>query len=39
MIVLYIVAAIGMKHTIFGQIYGIGGNERASDLCGTPPPG
>ena len=35
MIVLYIVAAIGMKHTIFGRhIYGIGGNERASDLCG-----
>ena len=35
MIVLYALAAIVMKQTVFGrQIYAIGGNERAAGLCG-----
>jgi ribose transport system permease protein len=39
MILLYIAAGILMKQTIIGrQIYSIGGNERASQLCGVPAP-
>ncbi|HLE16630.1 MAG TPA: ABC transporter permease [Anaerolineales bacterium] len=35
MIVLYVIASIAMKQTVFGRhIYGIGGNERAARLCG-----
>lgn len=37
MLVLYAIAAIAMRRTIFGRrIYAIGGNERAALLCGTP---
>lgn len=36
MIVLYLIAAIIMKQTIFGRyIYGTGGNQRAARLCGV----
>ncbi len=37
MIVLYVLAAMAMRRTIFGRrIYAIGGNERAAQLCGVP---
>jgi ribose/xylose/arabinose/galactoside ABC-type transport system permease subunit len=37
MLVLYAVAAVAMRRTIFGRhIYAIGGNERAASLCGIP---
>ncbi len=36
MIVLYVIASITMKQTVFGRhVYGIGGNERAARLCGV----
>ncbi len=37
MLVLYGIAAIAMRRTVFGRrIYAIGGNERAAHLCGIP---
>jgi ribose transport system permease protein len=36
MLVLYAVASIAMKQSVFGRhVYGIGGNERAAHLCGV----